>query len=203
MNATSWLFYLGVAIASIIGAFLGAFIKRIGEDFAARQSIQKLTATVENIKAAISDDVWDRQKQWEMRRDSIFDAVRVLTIFDNALIKLNSTFSIKVNENSDTAARRDQLIGEAYLRYAECCSDYQCANRILDLVVGGKVSNNFRNYFQFTASLVQNMNNDQRFLASPGTTKELEEKSDAFIQSAREVLGIKDADESLLSRVIN
>jgi hypothetical protein len=201
MNDASWLSYPGLFVASLIGAAAGAFFKRIGEDFAAQQSIQKLTATVENIKAAISNDVWDRQKQWEMKRDTVFEAVRVLNKFDNTLIKLSSTFSIIVNENPDTTVRRNQLIGEAYLRYGDCCSEYQCANRILNLVVGGKVSKSFRDYFNFASSLVENNPNNQRFLANPGITKELEKRSDAFIQSAREALDIntKDADESLKS----
>jgi hypothetical protein len=136
MNDTSWLLYLGVAIASLIGAFLGAFIKRIGEDFAAQQSIQKLTATVENIKAAISDDVWDRQKQWEMRRDAVFEAIRALGKFDNVLLDLAHAYSLPNLEREDLRSNVLSKRKEAREHFDSCGSRLAGARFIADMVVG-------------------------------------------------------------------
>ena len=140
MSDASWLFYLGAAIASLIGAFLGAFIRRIGEDFAAQQSIEKLTATVKNIKAAISDDVWDRQKQWEMRRDAVSDALRALRELETSLINLRSVFSCSIIENS--------LRYQASLQFEACNTRYLHAKDFADLVVGKELPKHLAAYFQ-------------------------------------------------------
>jgi len=57
-----------------------------------------LTAATKTVEAAISDKVWDRQKQWEMRRDALFAAVESLGRADDALIKLSSQFTIATIE---------------------------------------------------------------------------------------------------------
>ncbi|HMD78170.1 MAG TPA: hypothetical protein VKG86_12450 [Terracidiphilus sp.] len=201
MNDNSWLFYLGVAIASLIGAFLGAFIKRIGEDFAAQQSIQKLTVTVENIKAAISDDVWDRQEQWKLKRDAVLDAVCALNGLENALIELDSTFSVPPELCDDTAREGQELLQKgATQRFQESSITYRRAMSVIDLVVGGKLSKDLSNCFQFAGPLaLVVLRNKRRALVESGTKRELAEKCMAVIRSAREALGIKDADESLLS----
>jgi hypothetical protein len=93
--------YLGVAVASLIGAFLGAYFKRKGENLATHEDLDNLvkqvaavTETTENIKATISDDVWDRQEQWKLKRDSIQNAVIALHEMERALTEVNSCFAV-------------------------------------------------------------------------------------------------------------
>jgi hypothetical protein len=105
--------YLGLAVASLIGGLFGAYLKRRGENLATHADLDKLieqmsavTETTENIKAAISDDVWDRQKQWELRRDTLFETVRALSDLNNALIELHSIHSSPIPGHEDLKLHR-------------------------------------------------------------------------------------------------
>jgi hypothetical protein len=104
---------IGIPIATILvsglAAYFGAFIKTMAANDANNQNFEKVleqmktqTAEIENIKAAISDDVWDRQKQWEMRRDVVFEVLRSLGQYDNALLELCVAYSTSI-EDVDSA----------------------------------------------------------------------------------------------------
>ena len=95
MNYTTLIPYLWVFITAGAGAYLGAYLKRKGENLATKEDIGELTKTTEEIKAKISDDVWDRQKQWELKRDVVFDAIRVLADLDGAINRFGNALSLK------------------------------------------------------------------------------------------------------------
>lgn len=66
-----------------MGAYLGSYLKKKGENLATREDIEGLveqvsavTKATKEIEAKISSDVWDRQKQWELKRDLLLDAVK-------------------------------------------------------------------------------------------------------------------------------
>jgi hypothetical protein len=191
MHGANWLFYVGSAVASLIGALLGSFFKRLGEDFAAQQSIQKLTATVENIKAAISDDVWDRQKQWELRRDAVLDAIRARADLEAALVNLNSWLSASEKTPTDKA---DAELSAASQGFRSSRTSFRRAHLIADLAVGGQFSNAMSAYFLLTGAVVRDMTRQRAFLDS-AKSKELALSGNNVILSARQALGIKDAGE--------
>lgn len=66
-----------------MGAYLGSYLKKKGENLARREDIEGLveqvsavTKATKEIEAKISSNVWDRQKQWELKRDLLLDAVK-------------------------------------------------------------------------------------------------------------------------------
>jgi len=193
MNDVSWLFYPGLFVASLVGAAAGAFFKRIGEDFAAQQSIQKLTATVENIKAAISDDVWNRQRQWELKRDAIQDAIRAHADLESALVNLNSCLSgyLSISEKGLTD-KTDAEVSAAIQRFRNSRTSFRSAHLIADLAVGGQFSNAMSAYFLLTGAVSTDMTQNRSFLDS-AKYKELESSGNSVILSARQALGIEDA----------
>jgi hypothetical protein len=93
--------YPGIALTSLIcagiGSYLGSYLKKKGENLATHEDLDKLveqvaavTQATKSIEAAISDDVWDRQKRWELKREVLFEAARRLAEIDNALRYLNT-----------------------------------------------------------------------------------------------------------------
>jgi hypothetical protein len=90
-----------VGVFSLIGggggAFLGAYLKKKGENLATREDLDKLveqvrvvTQTTKEIEAKISSDVWTQQKHWEMKRDVLFDAAKIIVELDDCLVTLDS-----------------------------------------------------------------------------------------------------------------
>jgi flagellar motor protein MotB len=82
--------YTGIFITTMLGAglgaYLGSFLKKKGEDLAMQEDIRKLTQATKEIEAKISTEMWDRQKRWELKRDVLFEAAKRLSELDDALI---------------------------------------------------------------------------------------------------------------------
>ena len=71
------------------GSFLAEYLKRKGKNLATHEDIDKLvdqvravTRATKEIEAKISSDVWDRQKQWELKRDVLFMAAKRVSELD-------------------------------------------------------------------------------------------------------------------------
>jgi hypothetical protein len=82
---TELLYLLPTALLAGAGAFLGFYLKKKGENLATHEDIDRLndqvrvvTTTTKEIEAKISGDLWDRQKQWELKRDALFEATRCI-----------------------------------------------------------------------------------------------------------------------------
>jgi hypothetical protein len=93
--------YAGISVVSVmsagIGAFIGAYLKKKGENLATKEDFRELKAQTADLKQAtkeieakIDDQVWNKQRQWEMKRDALFATVQALGVWENAL----STFAL-------------------------------------------------------------------------------------------------------------
>jgi hypothetical protein len=82
--------YTGIFITTTLGAglgaYLGSYLKKKGENLATQEDIRKLTQATKEIEAKISTEMWDRQKRWELKRDVLFEAAKRLSELDDALV---------------------------------------------------------------------------------------------------------------------
>jgi hypothetical protein len=73
-----------------VGIYLSSYLKKKAEHLATKEDFEQLraqtaalTQTTKEIEARISNDVWDRQKRWELKREVLFSAMRkVATVFE-------------------------------------------------------------------------------------------------------------------------
>ncbi|MGA2218702.1 MAG: hypothetical protein ABSG51_11490, partial [Terracidiphilus sp.] len=181
----------------LIGSFVKPFIRSYSEEkaknLATKEDIRELTVTVEGIKAEISDQMWDRQKQWELRRDAVLDGVRAHADLESALVNLNSCLSgyLSVSEKGLTD-KTDAEVKATIQDSRKSRASYWSARQIAALAVGGQFSNAMSAYFHLTSTVIKDMTRQKSFLDS-AKCKELELSSNNVILSAREALGIKDA----------
>jgi hypothetical protein len=196
MHDANWLFYLGTAFASLIGAFLGSFLKRLGEDFAAQRSIEKLTATVEHIKAAISDDVWDRQKQWEMKRDTVFEVVRILGELDNALLDLAHYYFVPIPEHGAKVLSERNKAKE---RWNSNMARFDSARFLVDMVVGKSLSAALSECIKEMHSVAKRAE-DGDATSYTSSQAAIKQKVDAIYISARKVLNLKNVSERAIDK---
>lgn len=102
-----------------IGFYLGAYLKKKGENQAIHEDIGKLvdqvraiTQTTKEIEAKISSDVWTQQKQWEMKREVLFDAAKRIVELDNGLVALDSLLHMDNPDGNEWAeARHKATVG--------------------------------------------------------------------------------------------
>jgi hypothetical protein len=95
-----------------VGAYLGSYLRKKGENLATHEDIDKLveqvsavTKATKEIETKISSDVWDRQKQWELKREILFDATKRLSEIENKLLSLHTFWRSRIaGEISDEAS---------------------------------------------------------------------------------------------------
>jgi hypothetical protein len=80
-----------------LGAYLGAYLKKKGENLATHEDIdmvvdqvQAVTQATKEIETRISSDVWNEQKRWEMKREVLFDAAKRIVELDDGLLALDT-----------------------------------------------------------------------------------------------------------------
>jgi hypothetical protein len=93
--------YAGISVVTVlsagIGAFIGAYLKKKGENFATHEDLNKMveqmaaiTERTKSIEAKISSEVWDKQKHWEMKREVLFEAAKRVAEIHDALANFGS-----------------------------------------------------------------------------------------------------------------
>ncbi len=202
MNDFSLPAYLWVAFAPLVGAFLGAYFKRRAEDIATNANFQNVleqlkrqTAETENIKAAISDDVWDRQKQWELKRDAVYGAWRALRELETALIDFRSAHLCQIpNDNEDVKNHVLNMRQDKAAQFYACFTKFNHAKELADLVVGEKLTRYFSAYFQKVGPIAKEIAKGNAGFFTSEKTKELADISNEIRQEARKELNIKNTD---------
>ena len=101
---------LTILFGAFAGSFLGAYMKKKGENLATHEDIGKLVAQMEavtkatkEIEANILNKSWNRQRHWEMRRDAIFNVMQALGKADESLHSFSNVIDLQ-NKLGDSHA---------------------------------------------------------------------------------------------------
>jgi hypothetical protein len=132
------------------GAYFGSYLKKKGGNLATHEDISKLvdqmravTQATKEIEAKISNDVWERQRKWEIKREALFEAMKELAGVDYSLAMLDASFlegRISVEPNSlHFIMTREQAI-ELWNR---ALLNFNRAKVLAFLVCGGEVKKAF------------------------------------------------------------
>ncbi len=70
------------------GAYFGAYYRKKGENLATKEDIGELTRRTKEIEAKINDQMWNKQRQWELKREAIFPAIQALDRTKTAFVDL-------------------------------------------------------------------------------------------------------------------
>src|SRR5271168_3588938 len=117
-NAIVWL--LVTLVGSFGGAWFGAYFKKKGENLATREDVGELTRITKEIEAKISDEAWDRQRAWELKRDVLLEGMRKLAVMPGLLSNLHAVYQ-------KSALGIDQaLIDETRLKESQKYSEALC-----------------------------------------------------------------------------
>lgn len=190
---------LGSAIAAGLGAYVGAYLRKKGENLATHEDIEKLveqvrsvTQATKEIEAKISNEMWHRQRQWELRRDVIFEAARHLSevqVKFSALVACAYTMSITA-ANSPTrdtnVARKLEASNTFHTTFLELLK----AIDIASLVCGSDVRKEFENVEHVFLSLNMRMSNNEAVDPS-AISKEFKSATEKVISAIRKELDIE------------
>jgi len=103
--------FLLVTIGSWFGGFFGTYLKKKGENVATHEDLDKLliqmkatTEATKAIEARISREVWDRQREWEFKREALLEGGRSIADFLASIMRLNAVMATKKGTAPDEEA---------------------------------------------------------------------------------------------------
>jgi hypothetical protein len=108
-NLALWLL---ISIAgSLFGGYLAGYLRKKGENLATHEDFQKIlrqlnetTRATKSIEAKVSDESWEKQRRWEMKRDALRDVLQAYQGTENALVELIRIISRSSDDNPSIAS---------------------------------------------------------------------------------------------------
>lgn len=146
--------YVAMALTALggawIGSFLGAYLKKKGENIALQEDIEKLVAQVEAvtqatkaIEAKISNEMWERQKRWEIKRDGIVEAIKELASVEDSLRAMYILFLISQKAGEPDSQQMVQQKTDAIIRWNQASLAFQRAKLLASIACGSEVNLQF------------------------------------------------------------
>src|ERR1700680_2860518 len=106
--------------------YFGAYWRKRGEDQAMKdgfaevlRQVAKTTETTKKIEADISNDVWGRQKRWELKRDVLFEATRRMAAVEDGLLELDSILRVDQKERNESNPAWDAAKNNKILKWSD------------------------------------------------------------------------------------
>jgi hypothetical protein len=96
----AWAVPILLILVGGFGGYLAGYMKKKGENLATREDIDKVFAETKRIEAKISDDVWDRQKRWELKRDLLLDAIKKIAGVRENLTRLHAIYLTNIRSTN-------------------------------------------------------------------------------------------------------
>jgi hypothetical protein len=98
-------------ISLFVGFYLAGYLREKGKNLATHEDIVKVldqvravTTTTKEIEAKISNDVWDRQKRWELKRDLSFEFAKTVA---GAKDVISNVYAVYNTDKTLTTEKRD------------------------------------------------------------------------------------------------
>jgi hypothetical protein len=142
---TSFLTIVGAGAAS----YFGAYIKRKGEDRAVREGFAEVlrqtketTEATKKIEAKISDEVWDRQKRWELKRDVALELVKRIAALDDALMNYEAFVDLdkkRQPQGGELDVHWAEKKLETTLAWSKTSAEFDVSRAIVDTILSPEV----------------------------------------------------------------
>ena len=92
---------LSVIVGLFIGSYLPGYMKKKGENLATKEDIADLISqtrllaqATREIESRIEDQVWNKQRQWELKRDAVFAAVEAMSRAEDRMVAVASAYDL-------------------------------------------------------------------------------------------------------------
>lgn len=179
--------------------FIGSYAAKKGENLATKEDIEQLTKIAEGIKAEISDKVWDRQKQWELKRDAVIEVMRNASPLMGAMKEIETIFAFQYL-NREEAKR---ALSDALARWADYEKLFLKSLLVAQVFAGeelieslqklrGIIRQEYEAYF--AACVFENVTLLADLRTGSNLANALTEERNAALRAARKELDVKDAD---------
>jgi hypothetical protein len=145
-----------LAICAGAGGFLGSYLKRKGENLATHEDIGRLvdqvravTKATKEIEAKISDDVWDRQKRWELKREVLFETMKKLALVRERLAATAAAHQTEKKWIQQGSAADSGFAMKENTEFCEAADDLDQMTLLVGLVCGKELGDHLRRFIIF------------------------------------------------------
>ncbi len=181
--------FMGLAITTLIGSwagsFLGAYLKKKGENLATREDINGLVAQVsavttatKEIESKITNEVWDRQKRWELKREVMIETTKKIAVVRTVLAHLCAVYTTEKAAKEQGRPERLEKRVEVGGEWTEAANELDQATALVALVCGPDVQKAVQAFAIFTGGLAEEITQG---------------RPEAFITAAKELVSKADA----------
>jgi hypothetical protein len=135
---------LTTLVGAFGGSYLGSYMSKKGENLATHEDVGKLvdqvravTAATKEIEARISNDVWDRQKRWELKRDVLFEIIKKSGTVSDTLTRLEAFYQTQRSQKIDVVGpERMKTLIDASKAFNDSANAFENAGLLAGLVCG-------------------------------------------------------------------
>jgi hypothetical protein len=198
MNTTiamALIFWGITAAVSGAAAYLGAYLKKKGENLATHEDIAKLvdqvsavTTTAKEIEAKIEGEAWDRQRRWELKRDVLFEINKSIS---QMVESLTTFYGIVQTDISTMREPRFDKRGEAYKKFNKAAGRFDQSAFQAQLVCGREVVGHLLKFSMLMRDVAEEIHKENTE-ALQQTLMEITLKRDVIKESSRNELGFED-----------
>ena len=128
-----------IAIVSGLVGYWRAYANKKGENLATHEDLQMLveqvkatTEATKRIEAQISNEVWDRQRQWEMKREAVISTVQAMLSCKEQVLHSIARAQLLAGENK--SPKGDKGFAELLTKFADQLNDFE-AKRVVALLI--------------------------------------------------------------------
>jgi hypothetical protein len=166
---------LGV-LAAGLGGYLAGYLKKKGEDRAVQENFDELlrqagetTERTKKIEAEISNEVWDRQKRWELKRDVLFEATRRVAAVEDGLLELDSILKVEQQNREEDSPGWEATKNSKILKWSDASAAFDETRLFVAVVCRDEARQAFEDFGNFTTIVAAKLN--------PGKDGEIYKKS--------------------------
>ena len=146
--------------SAFLGSYLASYLKKKGENLATHEDLGKLvkqmeavTTATKEIEAKISDQVWNRQRQWELRRDALLAAAKALGGCHQAITDLAVAYKVG---GDNPGLMQNQIDRQSQWNAVQ--TEFATSTRLLvNLVAGKECRRAFSEFGSLTSDIVRKM----------------------------------------------
>lgn len=157
---------LATAGASFVGSYFGAYLKKKGENLATQEDIDKVvdqvravTRTTKEIESKISGELWDRQKQWDLRREAFFGLARSSTALRKCIADFREIEGCRKAYTEKPELRLK--LEEARQRYFTARTAFDEAHSVAALLWGMRMESAVDEFRVFVADILDHPEKDE------------------------------------------
>lgn len=155
---------VGYLIASGVGAFIGSYARKKGENLATHEDVDKLvqqmsavTQATKEIEAKISNDLWERQRKWDVKREALFETIKTLGTVQDALRTVYSTLQARAQSGNPDMPHWLDRQNEALEKWNRATIAYEAVKPLPALVCGKEVQEALANLDAVIAAIASQL----------------------------------------------